>query len=90
VETIERNGAERKLRLYAEMILPGKAWLEFRIREVKIADSIQTEITQEASFAPRGLGGQIYWLIVLPFHAFVFPTMLRNIVRSSKRKVLFG
>lgn len=86
VEAIERSGDSRKLRLYAEMILPGKAWLEFRIRR----DGDETEIIQEASFAPRGLGGQIYWLIVLPFHAFVFPTMLRNIVRSSKRKVLFG
>jgi hypothetical protein len=90
VEAIERNGSERKLRLYAEMILPGKAWLEFRIKEVKVGEEIHSEITQEASFAPRGLGGQLYWLIVLPFHAFVFPTMLRNIVRSSKRKVLFG
>ncbi len=72
------------------MIVPGKAWLEFRIKEVKVGEVTQTEITQEASFAPRGLGGQLYWLIVLPFHAFVFPTMLRNIVRSSKRKVLFG
>lgn len=90
VEAIERQGSDRKLRLYAEMILPGKAWLEFRIKEVKVGEVTQTEITQEASFAPRGLGGQLYWLIVLPFHAFVFPTMLRNIVRSSKRKVLFG
>ena len=90
VEAIERQGSDRKLRLYAEMILPGKAWLEFRIKEVRVGEVTQTEITQEASFAPRGLGGQLYWLIVLPFHAFVFPTMLRNIVRSSKRKVLFG
>ncbi len=86
VEAIEKSGDERKLRLYAEMILPGKAWLEFRIKRV----GDKTEIIQEASFAPRGLGGQIYWYGILPFHAFVFPTMLRNIVRSGRRKVLFG
>ena len=86
VEAIEKSGDERKLRLYAEMILPGKAWLEFRIKRV----GDKTEIIQEASFAPRGLGGQIYWYVILPFHAFVFPTMLRNIVRSGRRKVLFG
>ncbi len=86
VEAIEKSGDERKLRLYAEMILPGKAWLEFRIKRV----GEKTEIIQEASFAPRGLGGQIYWYVILPFHAFVFPTMLRNIVRSGRRKVLFG
>ena len=83
VETVEK---ERVLRLYAEMILPGKAWLEFRIE--KVGD--KTRIIQEATFSPRGLGGQLYWYAILPLHAFVFPTMLRNIVRSSKRKALFG
>ena len=83
VEVVEK---EKVLRLYAEMILPGKAWLEFRIEQV----DENVKITQEASFAPRGLGGQLYWYLVLPLHAFVFPTMLRNIIRSSKRKALFG
>ena len=83
VEAIEN---EKVLRLYAEMILPGKAWLEFRIA----AENGKVRITQEATFSPRGLGGQLYWYLVLPLHAFVFPTMLRNIVRSSKRKALFG
>jgi uncharacterized protein YbjT (DUF2867 family) len=86
VEVVEKTGDERRLRLYAEMVLPGKAWLEFRIKRV----GDKTEIIQEASFAPRGLGGQLYWYVILPFHAFVFPTMLRNIVRSGRRKVLFG
>ena len=83
VEAIEK---EKVLRLYAEMILPGKAWLEFRIEP----EDGKVRITQEATFSPRGLGGQLYWYLVLPLHAFVFPTMLRNIVRSSKRKALFG
>lgn len=83
VEAIEE---EKVLRLYAEMILPGKAWLEFRIEP----EDGKVRITQEATFSPRGLGGQLYWYLVLPLHAFVFPTMLRNIVRSSKRKALFG
>ena len=83
VEAIEK---EKVLRLYAEMILPGKAWLEFRISN----EGEKVQIVQEATFSPRGLGGQLYWYVVLPLHAFVFPTMLRNIVRSSKRKALFG
>ena len=83
VEDLEK---EKKLRLYAEMILPGKAWLEFRIEQ----EGEQVRIIQEATFSPRGLGGQLYWYAILPLHAFVFPTMLRNIVRSSKRKALFG
>ena len=83
VEVVEK---EKILRLYAEMILPGKAWLEFRIERV----GDKTRIIQEETFSPRGLGGQLYWYAILPLHAFVFPTMLRNIVRSSKRKALFG
>ena len=76
----------QKLKLYAEMILPGKAWLEFRMEEVIEEGIAKTKIIQEASYSPRGLGGSLYWFSVLPFHAFVFPTMLRNIVRSAKRK----
>jgi uncharacterized protein YbjT (DUF2867 family) len=91
VESLER---EDHLRLYAEMILPGKAWLEFRVRRIPPSDesneSNEIEIVQEAIFAPRGLGGTLYWYAIKPLHAFVFPTMLRNIVRSAKRKDYFG
>ncbi|ASY09805.1 atypical SDR family protein [Candidatus Nanopelagicus limnes] len=71
------------LKLYAEMILPGKAWLEFRIKKLPNG---QSEVTQEASYSPRGLGGQLYWYAVLPLHTFVFPTMIRNLIRSANRK----
>ena len=80
VEKIER---ESVLRLYAEMVLPGKAWLEFRVSEV----DGKTHIEQEATFTPNGLGGQLYWYSVLPFHTFVFPTMLRNIVKKTQRNI---
>ena len=83
VEALEH---EKLLRLYAEMILPGKAWLEFRLSE----EDGKVRLVQEARFSPRGLGGQLYWYLILPLHAFVFPTMLRNIIRSSKRKALHG
>jgi uncharacterized protein YbjT (DUF2867 family) len=74
---------EQSLKLYAEMILPGKAWLEFRISKLPNGKS---EVVQEASFSPRGLGGQLYWYAVLPFHVLVFPTMIRNLIRSANRK----
>jgi len=80
VESLEN---QISLKLYAEMILPGKAWLEFRIR--KLANG-RSEIIQEASFLPRGLGGRLYWYVILPLHAFVFPTMIRNLIRSANRK----
>ena len=76
VEELERG---RRLKLYAEMILPGKAWLEFSIDE----KDGKTLVTQEATFSPRGLGGRLYWYAVAPFHVFVFPTMLRNLVKRA-------
>jgi uncharacterized protein YbjT (DUF2867 family) len=78
VEELERGV---RLKLYAEMILPGKAWLEFTV----IEDQGKRIVRQEASFSPRGLGGQLYWYAVLPFHIFVFPTMLRNLIRKANR-----
>lgn len=80
---VESVDPEKSLRLYAEMILPGKAWLEFRIEKLPNGES---KIIQEASYSPRGLGGQLYWFAVSPLHFLVFPTMLRNIVRSAMRK----
>ena len=80
---VESLVPEQSLKLYAEMILPGKAWLEFRISKLPNGKS---EVVQEASFSPRGLGGQLYWYAVLPFHELVFPTMIRNLIRSANRK----
>jgi len=71
----------QKLRLYAEMILPGKAWLQFEVSEA----NGQTRVIQEAIFSPRGLGGQLYWLAVAPFHTFIFPRMLKNIVKEAAK-----
>ena len=64
--------SEKRLLLYAEMQLPGEAWLEFRI------DSNNT-LHQTATFRPLGLRGRLYWYSVLPFHAFIFRGMLKNI-----------
>ena len=80
---VESLVPEQSLKLYAEMILPGKAWLEFRISKLPNG---QSEVVQEASFSPRGLGGQLYWYAVLPLHILVFPTMIRNLIRSANRK----
>jgi uncharacterized protein YbjT (DUF2867 family) len=78
VESMEHG---KSLRLYAEMILPGKAWLEFTLTE----KNGSTFVSQDALFAPRGLGGQLYWYVVSPFHFFIFPTMLRNIVKAARK-----
>lgn len=66
------NKKEGKLILYAEMKLPGEAWLEFKI--------INNTLYQAATFKPRGLMGKIYWYSVLPFHGFIFDGMLKKLI----------
>jgi hypothetical protein len=83
VENLEEGVS---LKLYAEMILPGKAWLEFKIEEVVVDGRKMRKISQDATFSPRGLGGQLYWFAVSPFHILIFPRMLLNLVRSANRK----
>jgi uncharacterized protein YbjT (DUF2867 family) len=68
-----------RLLLYAEMKLPGEAWLEFLIKE---ADK-KFILCQTATFRPLGLWGRIYWYSVLPFHGLIFPQMAKRIVRNS-------
>ncbi len=62
---------EKRLLLFAEMKLPGEAWLEFRIK-----DGI---LHQEATFRPLGLSGRLYWYAVLPFHGLIFNGMLKKL-----------
>ena len=66
-----------RLLLFAEMKLPGEAWLEFRI--MKKHNKIQ--LRQTATFRPWGLWGRVYWIIMLPFHYFIFNGMIKNIVK---------
>jgi len=63
---------EKRLLLFAEMKLPGEAWLEFRIDNQNI-------LHQTATFRPLGLWGRLYWYSILPFHGFIFRGMIRNI-----------
>lgn len=65
----------KRLLLYAEMKLPGEAWLELRVKETAEGKSL----VQTATFRPLGLWGRFYWYSVLPFHALIFPGMARRI-----------
>jgi len=66
------NKEEKRLLLFAEMRLPGEAWLEFRIDE-------ENNLHQIATFRPKGLWGRLYWYSLVPFHFFIFGGMIRNI-----------
>jgi uncharacterized protein YbjT (DUF2867 family) len=62
----------KRLLLFAEMKLPGEAWLEFRIDNENVLHQI-------ATFRPLGIWGRLYWFAMLPFHLFIFRGMIRNI-----------
>jgi uncharacterized protein YbjT (DUF2867 family) len=69
----------KRLLLYAEMKIPGEAWLEFRIMQ----RHNKVQLRQTATFRPRGLWGRLYWYSVLPFHGFIFSGMIRNLVKTK-------
>lgn len=68
------NKEEGRLLLFAEMKLPGEAWLEFRIKG--------DEIVQTATLRPKGIFDRIYWYAVFPLHEYVFRGMLREIAKA--------
>ncbi|MBS0651914.1 MAG: SDR family oxidoreductase [Verrucomicrobia bacterium] len=68
-----------RLLLYAEMKLPGEAWLEFRI----CRDGPKTFLEQTATFRPKGVLGRLYWYSLLPIHNLIFHGMARAIVRGN-------
>jgi hypothetical protein len=62
------------------MILPGKAWLEFRILP---ETEKQNRLEVQPFFQPRGTTGKIYWYIFLPFHSIIFKDLLKQIELRS-------
>ena len=65
----------KRLLLYAEMKLPGEAWLEFKIVERPGGNFL----SQVATFRPKGLLGRLYWAAMYPFHIFIFKGMAKQI-----------
>jgi hypothetical protein len=73
----------RRVRLRAEMRLPGVAELEFRIHPLA-EDPVSSQLEQVARFQPKGLLGLSYWYAVLPLHGIVFKGMLRGIKEAAE------
>jgi uncharacterized protein YbjT (DUF2867 family) len=73
----------RRLRLAAEMKLPGRAWLEFEVQP----DGNGALLRQMATFDPLGLWGLAYWYGVWPLHQIVFAGMLRCLARAASKKL---
>lgn len=77
VETLEKD---KLMRLRAEMIVPGKAWLQFEI----VPKGGQTQLIQTALYAPKGLLGLIYWYASYPAHLFLFGSMAQKVVMAAE------
>lgn len=67
----------KRLLLYAQMKLPGQAWLEFDVQP--------EQLVQTAHFLPKGILGRLYWYSVLPVHHFVFSDLARTVVSASNK-----
>lgn len=80
VRTVE---VDSELGLEAQMRVPGRAWLSWRIEEADEPGSLT--LHQTAWFAPRGLWGRAYWYAMLPFHVVIFAGMARSIVRHAEQ-----
>jgi len=76
---VERIDRGRELRLRAEMLVPGKAWLEMLVEEAGEGSRYR----QRAIFFPKGLAGRLYWFAILPFHGVIFNGMANRIVAEA-------
>lgn len=77
VEAVE---PDRLMRLRAEMLVPGKAWLQFE----STPQDGKTLLTETAYYEPRGFWGFVYWYAMWPFHAFLFDGLIRRLAARAK------
>ena len=73
----------RRLKLYAQMKLPGEAWLAFEA----LAAGSGAQLRQTAIFIPRGLLGRLYWWVLMPFHIAIFGRMARKIALAAEAEL---
>ncbi len=78
---VELNRPGERIRLAAEMKLPGRAWLDFEIEP----EGDGARLRQTAVFDPVGLWGLAYWYGVWPVHQLIFAGMLRGIATSAQK-----
>ena len=79
---VEKYEVNKLLRLKAEMKLPGRAWLQFEVKE----NADGSTIRQTALFDPLGLSGLFYWYLLFPIHKLIFAGMLKEIKRKAEER----
>ncbi len=81
--TVEAFEPDRRLRLSADLRLPGRGWLEFEVTPLDAGQ--RSMIRQTATFDPRGILGRAYWYAILPIHGLMFRGMLAQIAQRAER-----
>jgi len=71
-----------RLLLYAEMKLPGEGWIEWKL----IDDKWDHKLIQTTTFRPHGLLGRLYWMVLYPFHFFIFRGMIQGLLQDVEVK----
>ena len=79
--TVTEYEPDHRLRLAADLKMPGRGWLDFSVTPVE--GGAHSEISQTATFDPRGLLGRVYWLASMPVHALMFRGLLQNIASRA-------
>jgi uncharacterized protein YbjT (DUF2867 family) len=83
---VEALEPDRLVRLRAEMKVPGRAWLQFEAHPIAggAGEAQQCRFVQTAYFAPKGLGGLLYWYLLYPIHARIFSAMADRIAAAAR------
>jgi uncharacterized protein YbjT (DUF2867 family) len=76
IEDVREN---ERLLLRAEMILPGKAWLEFTID----TQNGRRRLSVKPYFYVNSVLGALYWYNFLPFHHIIFKGLLEQIEKRA-------
>ena len=77
--TVDTLEPDHMLLLHSQLKAPGEGWMEWRVE----THENNTRLIQTAYFTPRGLGGFLYWVLLYPFHTYVFRGLIKSIARNS-------
>ncbi|MFP3855188.1 MAG: SDR family oxidoreductase [Anaerolineales bacterium] len=78
---VEALEPDRMVRYRAEMKVPGRAWLEFRVEQL---DQESSRLVQTSYFAPKGLLGFLYWYLLYPFHGLIFLGLVNKVAAVAE------
>lgn len=78
---VEQYEPDRRLKLFCEMKIPGRSWLEFIVEPIDGG----SRIILKSIFDPFGASGVLYWYLLYPFHKIMLSGMLRNISKAAEK-----